>query len=100
MDVMCTTNLDLQNERWPSNFRAMPNVGDYIESLTMHCNGFRLRLKVVSITWKATSDKSRERHYCEDCYPVVELHDCQNRSIREFYKWYAPLVGASVSSFI
>lgn len=103
-DVICKTNLDLRHEVWPSKFRGIPRVGDRVESLTVHDNGFRLTLEVVSVAWKASTEYTHgagmvviESH---GSYPVIELHDPMKRSIVDFYEWYAPLVGTSVSSFI
>lgn len=108
--VHCHTNLDLYNEKWPSMLPARPVIGDLIESAIEHPqfekdeNGFskgvkpthfcRLRLKVVSITWK---QDYQDEYCCE-----VELHDSwpKPRSIREFYEWYAPMVNKRVSAFI
>lgn len=90
MYVHCRTNLDLSGELWPIELPALPNIGDLIQSITKW-GVFQLRLKVVRITWKS-------RYDYEDWYPEIELHT--DESIREFYEWYAPLVGRSVSSFI
>ena len=91
MNIHCKTNLDVWNEMWPGNLPAVPRVGDNIESATLHRGMFILTLKVTAVTWK------NGRH---GYYPEIELHDGQNRSIKEFFEWYAPLVGKSVSSFI
>lgn len=104
MKVMCRTNLDLHNEEWPHELPAVPNVGDLIQSATVWGN-FQLTLRVQSVTWK------RGGHYW---YPEIELHfsnyflyrkvdqegNFVSMSVREFYEWYAPLVGRKVSSFI
>lgn len=111
INVVCHTNLDLEYEIWPTQLPALPRVGDEVESASKRCNGFRLKLKVVSVTWKYNNKK--------EWYPYIELHmtDCQRSllvpselrerwpnaqagSIVAFYGWYAPLVGRSVSSFI
>ncbi len=97
MLVYCRTNLALSSEQWPTSLPERPMVGDLIESAT--CWGqFRLRLKVVRVTWAYGSVA------CAGCAPRwhcrVELHDWLDRSIQEFYEWYAPLVGRSVSNFI
>ena len=94
MRVVCRTNLDLHGEIWPTELPALPNVGDLIQS-NQKWGVFQLRLKVIRITWK--------RYNIEhNWYPEIELHDhwAQPRSITEFYEWYAPLVGKTVSSFI
>lgn len=104
MYVHCRTNLDLANEKWPTDMPVVPNVGDHIQSKTKW-GVFQLTLKVVRVTWKYSD------YY--DWYPEIELHmtdfqcglpcskgkDCTG-SIRAFYEWYAPLIGRSVSSFI
>lgn len=90
--VHCFTNLDLFREEWPSELPAMPHVGEYIESKTTH-GSFVLKLKIVAITW--------QYHENSDEYiPLIELHDYRGGSIREFYEWYAPLVGQNASYFI
>jgi hypothetical protein len=91
MKVVCHTNLDLFNESWPTDLPTIPQVGHKIESKTYRGNKFRLSLKVVSVRW---------RYEINSYVPYIELHDYQKRSISDFYKWYAPLVGKSVSSFI
>ena len=101
--VYCHSNLDLYRERWPTELPWMPNVGDYIESMTTH-SGYQLELQVVSITWKYT---------CGEYVPNIELHmtkwqhnlipskkEAAIGSITAFYEWYAPLVGKSVGAFI
>lgn len=92
--VYCHTNLDLVCEEWPYKLPALPRVGDWIESKIDH-NGFQLTLEVVSVTWAYS--------YNTDSWePSIELHDRKvfNRSIKEFYEWYAPKVGKSVHAFI
>lgn len=117
MKVVCRTSLDLENERWPDELSAVPSVGDYIESSTVHRNGFRLELKVVRVTWKNITlynhyDGKEEKKYI----PHIELHmtdyharlipdedrfpDACQGSITAFYCWYAPNVGRSVGAFI
>jgi len=109
MKVICKTNLDLFNEKWPVELPCRPMKGDYIISKTRHPqynkdeNGFSLggmpthyfslELEVVSITFDLF-----DKEYC--C--IVELHDKSfyKRSINDFYKWYAPLVGKSKHFFI
>lgn len=92
MYVYCRTNLDLEMEQWPSSFSALPRVGDLVESGSKHKNGFRLQLKVVRVVWKRDGD-----HHS----PYIDLHiNQEGLSIRDFYEWYAPLVGRSVSAFI
>ena len=90
--IHCHTNLDLPHELWPTELPAVPRVDDIIQSATWH-GVFQLSLRVVSVTWKCPSSGSF-------WYPLVELHDYHNWSIREFYEWYAPLVGRTVSYFI
>ena len=87
--VHCHTNLDLSSEEWPTELPTVPRLGDQIDSMTIH-GDFRLSLMVVGIHWK----------YDGKYYPSIELHDHKQRSVREFYEWYAPLVSRSVSSFI
>lgn len=89
--VVCRTNLDIR-ESWPDQLPAVPRVGDNIESKTKH-GVFQLRLKVIEVTWRYSS-------LTDTWYAEVELHDGQKRSIKEFYEWYAPLVGRNVSAFI
>ena len=90
--ISCHTNLDLSQEFWPTELPEIPRIGDRIQSTTVRnkCN-FRLCLEVVSVTWRYSS---------EGYYPEIELHDHMKRSIREFYEWYAPMVGKNVNSFI
>ena len=93
--IHCRTNLDLAGEKWPRSLPIVPRVGDNIESLTKHGN-FRLSLRVAAVNFRAKSEfRLEETHTVE-----IELHDKFQRSIRDFYEWYAPLVGKSVSSFI
>lgn len=88
--VHCRTNLDLFNEEWPDELPTVPRVGDYVASNTIHNKGFNLILEVYSVTFR------------QDLPPIVELHIKKIRgwSISQFYEWYAPLVGKSVSAFI
>lgn len=90
----CITNLDLFNERWPTELPGVPNMGDEIESATTWGGGFKLRLEVVGVRWRHSKGN--------EWYLEIELHDrnIYRRSIQAFYEWYAPLVGCSVSSFI
>ncbi len=92
INIYCHTNLDLFNEKWPLILPAIPRVGDIIESKTSH-GKFKLSLKVVRVTWKCDDDWGKH-------YPEIELHDRMDRSIKEFFEWYAPLVGKNVSTFI
>ncbi len=105
MKVLCRTNLDVFNEKWPTELPALPNIGDSIESKTKH-GSFMLQLEVIKITWR--HDFTGDGSY----YPQIELHmtnwqrslrsrsGASDGSIIAFYEWYAPLVGRSVSSFI
>jgi hypothetical protein len=95
IDVHCRTNLDLWREVWPKRMAALPSVGHRIQSSTIHVKSFQLELEVVSIKWKRESD-------CDLWYPEIELHipTYRNWSLTDFYKWYAPLVGQTVGSFI
>lgn len=114
MYVHCRTNLDLNNETWPDEMPAVPNVGDHIQSATKW-DIFQLTLKVVRITWKQINDRYPNSNSNTGVYwyPEIELHmtnfhsqlpcskgpDCKG-SIRAFYEWYAPLIGRRVSDFI
>jgi len=86
--VHCYTNLDLSSEQWPTELPTVPRLGDDIESMISH-NDFRLSLMVVGIHWKYDKGKY---------VPYIELTDHKQRSVKEFYEWYAPLVGKSISS--
>jgi hypothetical protein len=92
MRIHCHTNLDLVQEVWPDELPTIA-VGHRIQSKTKH-GVFQLTLEVVEVTWEYGD------YNCYECN--VELHDPirLTRSIRDFYKWYAPLVGRSVDSFI
>jgi hypothetical protein len=103
MKVICRTNLDLSNERWPDEMPEAPRVGDHVRSRTSH-NGFELELQVVRVTW---------RFFVSGWVPEIELHMTQfhrslpsqkpgaaDGSIQAFYEWYAPLVGREVFAFI
>ncbi len=96
MLVECRTNLALSSEQWPTSLPERPMVGDLIESAT-RWGDFRLKLKVVRVTWAPSSA-------CSGCVPRwylrVELGLPRDQSLREFYEWYAPLVGKRVSAFI
>ncbi|MBT3298698.1 hypothetical protein HN385_07240 [archaeon] len=94
--VKCHTNLDLFNEEWPTSLPSIPRVGDRIDSIIDH-RDFRLSLEVVSVHWKYVSGFSNDT---DEYVPYIELHDYRRRSIKEFYEWYAPLVGKTVGSFI
>jgi hypothetical protein len=84
------TNLDLYHEQWPTSLPEIPKVGDRIDSMVSHEN-FRLSLKVVSVHWRYFNNKYT---------PYIELHDYRQRSISDFYEWYAPLVGKRTTYFI
>lgn len=96
ISVTCKTNLDLANEQWPTELPAVPGVGDKIQSATVWGVVFQLQLEVVSVTWKQHSDG------VENWYPEIELHirKAYKMTITDFYEWYAPKVGRSVSAFI
>lgn len=110
--VWCRTNLDLHMEEWPNKMVAVPNVGDEIESRTVHRGGFRLKLQVVSVTWKYRSNLFNG--HADGYYPEIELHMTKHQqglmpvksttavqgSVTAFYEWYARHVGSSVGSFI
>lgn len=88
--VSCRSNLDLDNEVWPTELPCRPVVGDYIESLKLHNKGphhtVRLRLRVCSVTFEPDID---------DSYKVcVELHlPSHFENIASFYEWYERLTG-------
>ena len=93
INIVCRTNLDLPMEKWPNSLPAVPRVGDHIQSSTTW-GVFQLKLEVYNVTWcKSSSDV---------WYPLLELHipKYKKYSIYDFYKWYAPLVGSTVGSFI
>lgn len=93
MKVHCRTNLDVR-ECWPCDLPTVPRVGDLIQSSIIWNGVFQLTLKVVEVTWK-------KNEYTGEWYAEVELHDSwPSRSISDFYKWYCPLIGKSVSAFI
>jgi len=99
--IHCRTNLDL-NEEWPTSLPERPVVGDRITSIINHNYGhgnINITLEVVGVTWVYNKIMGAG-HEVFDWYLIVELHDPLKRSIREFYTWYAPLVGKSVSAFI
>jgi hypothetical protein len=80
--VYCITNLDgLENEKWPTILPQVPQIGQRIQSSTIHREKFQLELKVVGVTWRKYSD-------CDDWYAEVELHDYIDRSIYDFEDWY------------
>lgn len=90
--VICRTNLDLSNEEWPTRLPAIPRTGERIRSRTKW-KVFQLELEVISVKWIPKGD---------DYIAEIELHIPTSRgwSLRDFYKWYAPLVGKTVSAFI
>lgn len=96
ISVVCHTNLDLFNERWPTRLPQIPVVGQQIESATKHrtetSEAFQLSLNVVAVRWKYNDSSSQW-----DC-AEVELH--VDMRITDFYAWYAPLVGKRESYFI
>lgn len=99
--IFCHTNLDLDGEIWPEDLPEVPRRGDWIESGTRWKDNFRLQLEVTSVTWRCVEEASQygtKRTW----KPCVELHvpKIHNWSIRQFYEWYAPLVGRSVSAFL
>lgn len=116
--IFCRTNLDLHNETWPFMLPAVPNVGDLIESRTLHIGRkeFRLRLQVARIIWKykqagtyVYGPVAEDGYYPEIELGLAEFHkllpapagsDAETGSLVAFYHWYAPLVGKTVSSFI
>jgi len=90
--VRCRTNLDLVGESWPTHLPAIPRIGERIRSRTKW-GIFQLELEVVAVKWVPSGDG-----YIAE----VELHIpvSRNWSLVDFYKWYAPKVGKTVSSFI
>lgn len=90
MRVHCRTMLELPDEEWPVDLPAVPSVGDYICSKTVWQHGFRLCLRVCAIIWVNQSDVWQ---------PEIELHDGRRRTRRQFYKWYAPLIGRSPEDY-
>ena len=103
INLVCRTNLDLANERWPKKLPAVPAVGDLIRSCVKH-DGFQLMLEVVRVRWKDNyhDDPERPAHSYTYWYPEIELGIPKEAygSTTEFYEWYAPKVGRSVSDFI
>ena len=95
MKVHCQTNLDLYNEEWPIDLPCIPRVGDYIVSRTEHADMFSLKLEVVSVTWVY-------HRLWHEWQTTIELHipKSYKLSIKQFYEWYAPKVGKSVSYFL
>ena len=93
--IMCRTNLDLEREQFPTELPCVPRKGDYVESSTLWHNGFRLVLEVANVTWRYSET-------IKSWYAEVELHDRKvfNRSIYDFYEWYAPKIGKTVSYFV
>lgn len=87
IQVRCFTHLDLYNETWPTELPGVPHVNDMIFSRTEH-RGFQLRLRVIAVSWHQGKP------------PNIELHDFTRRSIRDFYNWYAPLIGKPISIFL
>ena len=104
--VLCRTNLDLHNERWPDFMMAIPRIGDEIRSLTRH-GDFRLSLEVVKVTWEP-----RELDFKQIAWwPEIELHMTRFQrklpsetgevgSIRAFYEWYAKLTKTHISNYV
>ena len=104
------TNLDLANETWCA--ADVPRIGDRVRSMTVHEYGldpkthnqfkhrvpFRLELEVVRVTWEATFVEV-ELHHCHKVFNEAEGKMVKS-SVTQFYDWYAPLVGKSISSFI
>jgi len=100
--VYCKTNLDLRGERWPTKLPAIPRIGERIQSSTKW-GVFQLSLEVRQVTWIMKQTYMQDGiTECEYWIPEIELHIPRHRkwSIRDFYEWYAPLVGRSVSAFI
>ena len=96
--VNCHTNLDLANaEEWPTELPSVPRVGDLIQSKHRWNNKFQLTLKVVRVYWKYVRGYSKDQDRYE---PFIELNTDFDMTTREFYEWYTPLIGESVSSFI
>ena len=96
MKVHCRTNLDLDRaEDWPDELLAIPCRGDRIQSAMIWNDDFQLQLEVMAVIWK-------QNQYTNEWIPEIELHIPIgfHKSITDFYKWYAPKVGRSVSSFI
>ena len=106
MEIICYTNLDLFNEVWPTELPCRPMKGDYIQSKTKHPQykwpeggkpiGYvSITLEVHRVTFKQKWPDGTVK-----CY--VELHDKShlNRSINDFYEWYAPIVNKNKSYFI
>lgn len=96
--IYCVTNLDLWNEQWPVELPEIPQVGDEIESMTLHRGtgtyNLRLSLEVVKVRWRF-----RNNQYV----PEIELHirsAHRKMSLNEWFEWYAPLVGKTKSYFI
>ena len=95
--VNCFTNLNVIKEVWPTEMPAVPRVGDYIESVHSHLQSdrmhFQLTLKVIAVTWKYSE--------YDKWVPEIELHIRHSYwSIKDFFKWYAPLVRMDVSYFV
>lgn len=76
--VHCRTNLDLHPcEDWPTELPAMPQVGQWVESITKRSCG-RLRLKIDSLCWVG----------CE-----LELWLIAGTSVAEFHEYYKAIQG-------
>lgn len=106
--IICHTNLDLEigdKNGFPTQLPEVPKVGDSIESSVEWRNGARLRLKVVSVTWKYCKDPFQSRHDSlagkTNWYPEVELHIANpNWSIKDFYEWYGRITGKGAHAYI
>lgn len=92
IQVQCRTNLDLNNERWPTELPAVPRVGDRVESSQVWPGGFSLSLEVVSVRWRFAG--------AGQWIPEIELNTERGQSISQFYHWYAPKVGSHPGAFI
>lgn len=116
--INCFTNLDLINEKWPTELPEVPRVDDFIRSAQIWVVrpddgsnqigiGYesQLELRVVRVTWDAKQRTIKDHLGCmnEDIWtPRVELHLPKGRweSITKFYEWYGRITGKGKSYFI
>ena len=84
--VHCHSNLDLNNEKWPTQLPALPCKGQRIQSAKTHNNDIVVELEVVQITW-------RYNNLTEQWWVDVELHLPKHRwrNISEFEEWYSKI---------
>jgi hypothetical protein len=94
MKVYCHTNLDLDNEEWPSELPCLPQVGNLIQSRRERGTLEPLSLAVCRIRWIYSSTEGGYVAHIELHIPSIYAN------LSHFYEFYGRLTGRGKHAFI